>query len=444
MNPDNPGFVERLSDLLVRLGRLKEAQTELELLVESIPRDPRIWMKLGAIHYEQKHWEQAVSAFRQAVMLEPSNMRTRYFLATALMDAGKDDEARIELEKILRADPRSVDARVQLGFLFGRTKKYGEAVKVLQEAINIEPKRPELFLYLGTALQRASQYDRAASVLQEGISIDDKQKDLHFQLGVVYEKQQRLEDAVRAFRRVIAIDPKHAESYNFIGYMYAEKGVNLPEAIELIQKALALEPDNGYFIDSLGWAYYQQGRYPEALRELQRAVAPRQRRSGALRSPGRRVLEERPRVRGHLGVGALPRRRRGRDHRGRGEEEDQGHTGQSAPGSGWRAQGRAEVASGRAPSSLPHCSPQLRSAAAPRLPSAARSLPRPRRPWRVFRKGRPGSPTSARWATCASAETARPSASPACSCSGHPPRSASRRSRPSACPSSWWPVMPRA
>jgi len=78
---------------------------------------------------------------------------------------------------------------------------------------------------------------------------------------------------VRAFRRVIAIDPKHAESYNFIGYMYAEKGVNLPEAIELIQKALALEPDNGYFIDSLGWAYYQQGRYPEALRELQRAVA---------------------------------------------------------------------------------------------------------------------------------------------------------------------------
>ena len=62
-------------------------------------------------------------------LLEPGNLRTRYFLATALMDAGKDDEARIELEKILRADPRSVDARVQLGFLFGRAKRYDEAVK---------------------------------------------------------------------------------------------------------------------------------------------------------------------------------------------------------------------------------------------------------------------------------------------------------------------------
>jgi tetratricopeptide (TPR) repeat protein len=71
---------------------------------------------------------------------------------------------------------------------------------------------------------------------------------------------------------VIAIDPKHAEAYNYVGYMYAERGENLEEAIQLITKALDLEPENGYFIDSLGWAYYQQGRYPEALRELERAV----------------------------------------------------------------------------------------------------------------------------------------------------------------------------
>ena len=71
---------------------------------------------------------------------------------------------------------------------------------------------------------------------------------------------------------MIAIDPKHAEAYNYVGYMYAERGQNLDEAIELINKALALEPDNGYFIDSLGWAFYQQGRFPDALRELKRAV----------------------------------------------------------------------------------------------------------------------------------------------------------------------------
>src|SRR5262249_58244000 len=80
-NPDNAGFVERLGDLLVRLGRLGEAQEEIESLSESLPRDPRVWMKLGAIHYEQKHWDQAVAAFRQAGVLGPANLPKRYFLA---------------------------------------------------------------------------------------------------------------------------------------------------------------------------------------------------------------------------------------------------------------------------------------------------------------------------------------------------------------------------
>jgi Flp pilus assembly protein TadD len=108
--------------------------------------------------------------------------------------------------------------------------------------------------------------------LREGLDLDDKQKELHFQLGVVREKQGKFDDAIASFRRVIALDPKHAEAYNYVGYMYVEKGQNLDEAVTLIAKALELEPENGYFIDSLGWAYYQQGKYPEALRELKRAV----------------------------------------------------------------------------------------------------------------------------------------------------------------------------
>src|SRR5256886_17414967 len=64
------------------------------------------------------------------------------------------------LERILRVDPRSIDARVQLGFLYGRAKRYDEAIAVLRDAVNLEPKRSELFLYLGTAYFRGKQYDR--------------------------------------------------------------------------------------------------------------------------------------------------------------------------------------------------------------------------------------------------------------------------------------------
>ncbi len=104
---------------------------------------------------------------------------------------------------------------------------------------------------------------------------------------------------------MLVIDPKHAESYNYIGYMYAEKGTNLAEAIQLIQQALALEPENGYFIDSLGWAYYQQGRYPEALRELKRAVSLAKEDPVLYEHLGDAYLKNNLAERGHRGVGEV-------------------------------------------------------------------------------------------------------------------------------------------
>ena len=38
-NPDNPAFAEKLADLLIRLGRLPEAQTELEGLTQKEAAD---------------------------------------------------------------------------------------------------------------------------------------------------------------------------------------------------------------------------------------------------------------------------------------------------------------------------------------------------------------------------------------------------------------------
>src|SRR3970282_2622652 len=82
-NPNTPAFAERLSDLLIRLGRFQEAQQQLEVLAERAPRDARLWMKLGAVHYEGKQWDRAAEAFRRGDALGATNLRARYFLATA-------------------------------------------------------------------------------------------------------------------------------------------------------------------------------------------------------------------------------------------------------------------------------------------------------------------------------------------------------------------------
>src|SRR5690606_35120944 len=73
-------------------------------------------------------------------------------------------------------------------------------------------------------------------------------------------------------RDVIAKDPENSSAYNYLGYLYADRGENLDEAEKLILKALQLKPGDGFYLDSLGWVYYQRGEYDKALGRLLEAA----------------------------------------------------------------------------------------------------------------------------------------------------------------------------
>ncbi len=95
----------------------------------------------------------------------------------------------------------------------------------------------------------------------------------HFLLGAQLERLHQEPAARDELRRAIELDPRHADALNYLGYMDADDGVNLEEAKTLIQRALDVDPDNGAYRDSLGWVYFRMGDMPQALAQLERAVA---------------------------------------------------------------------------------------------------------------------------------------------------------------------------
>jgi len=78
--------------------------------------------------------------------------------------------------------------------------------------------------------------------------------------------------AIETMKKIIVQNPNHVDALNFIGYSYAEMGINLDEAEMLVKKALSLSPNRGYIIDSLGWVYYKKGDLDRALEHLNKAV----------------------------------------------------------------------------------------------------------------------------------------------------------------------------
>ena len=67
--------------------------------------------------------------------------------------------------------------------------------------------------------------------------------------------------------------PNDESAMNDLGYLWADANKNLGRARRMIQAAVNAEPGNMAYRDSLGWVLFRQGKYAEAVAELEKAAA---------------------------------------------------------------------------------------------------------------------------------------------------------------------------
>jgi Flp pilus assembly protein TadD len=78
----------------------------------------------------------------------------KFTLARILVKEGKDDNAALLLEYVIRTNPKDVDARVELADIHHRTGQYEAAVRILQEALSFDPRSSRAHFLLGKAFTR--------------------------------------------------------------------------------------------------------------------------------------------------------------------------------------------------------------------------------------------------------------------------------------------------
>lgn len=86
------------------------------------------------------------------------------------------------------------------------------------------------------------------------------------------ESLGQADQAVELLEQVLDEFPDDAMALNALGYLWADRNENLPRAHQMILRALEQDPENGAYRDSLGWVLYRQGRFDEAVSELERAI----------------------------------------------------------------------------------------------------------------------------------------------------------------------------
>lgn len=161
---------------------------------------------------------------------------------------------------------------VHLGYLYSQKKDYSTAVRYFDRAIHLDPKNSKSYFLKGLAYSYEDKHQLAERYMKKAITID--QNDLYyFYLATVLEKRNKVNETINTLKKALTHNPRNARACNYLGYLYADKNMNLDESYRLIMCALEMEPNNGAYLDSLGWVYYRKGHYKEALKQLLKAEA---------------------------------------------------------------------------------------------------------------------------------------------------------------------------
>lgn len=199
------------------------------------------------------------------------------FISKCYEELGAINLALVYLRKAMQEISNSEDIiglKYQEAILLrsNKVKRYSESLSILKEILSRKPKEAGFYFELGLTHYLNGNYSESIKSYSKAINLDGTKAYYFYYRASSYEKLGYISEVQRDIQKCWALNPNFSQAYNFLGYLYAEKNIELDESFRLIKKAIELEPDNPAFQDSLGWIYYQKGNLEEALHHLQLAV----------------------------------------------------------------------------------------------------------------------------------------------------------------------------
>jgi len=234
-------FLERLGTVYRDNNNSQAAiDTFRKMLAMGDDNAERGYQQIIDTYREEKQWQQATDAAREAVQKLPKDRDMKMVYASQLADLGQADSAIAQVKALLKGTPDDRQVYISLAQMYARLKRWPDADEALSKADGLSNKQ------------------------------EDKEY-INFLRASNLERQKKYDQAEDLFRKVLANDPQNAVTLNYLGYMLADRNMKLDEALTLIKKAIELEPASGAYLDSLGWAYFRMGKYDLAEESLLKA-----------------------------------------------------------------------------------------------------------------------------------------------------------------------------
>jgi predicted CXXCH cytochrome family protein len=238
------------------------------------PREAEFYIVLGDAWRTTRKYAEAVTAYQEAVRLNPRSVRALRALAGAQLDAGEPGRAAEALLSALQLAPADPESWYQNGILDSTAGRTSDAIAKIRKAISLDPTLPEKSRRLAEILANAGRRDDAQAALSDALRIDPYDDDSWDLAARIFAEKGQSAEAIFHFERAIRLRPNSAT--HLYDYALALARLNrFDEAQRRAETAIVADPNSAQAHELLGGLFERKPQLSEAVREYQQALALR-------------------------------------------------------------------------------------------------------------------------------------------------------------------------
>ncbi len=148
------------------------------------------------------------------------------------------------LNQVVSADAKDFPAWAELGTVYFKLEKMGDAEEAFHSALNEKPMFIMALLNLGKLQFSQKNFDAAIETLNKAVESDPRSADAHFFLGESYLQIKKGSKAVGHLNEAIKLDPiGKAEAHLRLGTLYRAAGMK-DKAVAEFEQFLSKRPDH--------------------------------------------------------------------------------------------------------------------------------------------------------------------------------------------------------
>ncbi len=207
-------------------------------------KNPEVWNEKGNIHFQNREYDKAISAYNKAIELNKSFGWPYNNLAHTYLAMNKFAEASLLYEKsasLLEKDEEKAAAWNSLGNIYRHLDEYEKALAAYQKADELDPQNAgqrdnlnaaklipnsrsaQVWLELGNLFFKFGSYKEAADSYANAVEIDPSSGWAHSNLAMSFVFQGKYQEAVSVYMQSINLfdnDKDKTVTWNRLGNVY--------------------------------------------------------------------------------------------------------------------------------------------------------------------------------------------------------------------------------